>query len=146
MDIPEFDQSPGDILQEQEAYPAATDPIPTIVCEPVRSITLPAKSGGYRNYALTTTESIQVLGRDPRRKRAVLQVSDQEGESAGAFLGGTQGEALTGNAFLLALPGPAIAATPVVSTTLEITSMDEVWASALTADCTLSVINEQWAE
>lgn len=146
MTIPDLTQDPSDVVQELEPYTVNAVPIETVICEPVRTIALPAKNGGFRNFALTTTQSVMVLSRDPRRKRAVLQVSDTAGASDGAFIGGSQAEALSGNAFLLALPGPGIAAGNVTGGTLEITSMDEVWASANVAACTLSVMNEQWAE
>lgn len=146
MEIPEFDQSPGDILQEQESYEIKTAPIETVICEPVRVLQLPARSGGFRSYDLTSTQAVRVLDRDPRRKRAVLQVFDTAGVSTGARLGGTQAEGLSENAYLLGLPGPGIAAGNVIGATLEITNMDEVWASAVGEACTLSVLNEQWAE
>ena len=143
-EIPEFDQTPGDILQEQEdAY--NTTPVPTVICEPVRSIILPARIGAFTQHTLSTTTPIRVLDRDPRRKRAVITLFDTAGASDGAVLGGTQAVSLN-NGFLLPFPGPNIAAGNVASTVLEITSVDEVWATAMTAACTLSVMNEQWAE
>lgn len=143
--VPEFDQAPGDILQEQEPYEANVPPIPTVVCEPVRTVALPARIGAFAQFTLSTTVPIRVLDRDPRRKRAVITLFDTAGASDGAVLGGTQAVSLN-NGFLLPLPGPGIAAGNVASTMLEITSVDEVWATALTAACTLSVMNEQWAE
>lgn len=145
-EIADFDNTPGEVLQEQEYDPAKVPPIPVVICEPARTVTLPSKSGGWRQYDLTVGTSQRVLDRDPRRRRAIIQVSDAAGASAGALLGGSEAEGTSDYAFLLATTSSGNTTfDTATSYLLEVTSMDEVWASASGASCVLSVMNEQWA-
>lgn len=144
-EVVEFDNTPDEIYQEQETEELPVDPIPATIVDPVRSQAMPARIGAFTRHTLSTTDPIRILDRDPRRKRAVITLFDTAGASDGAILGSTQAVALN-NGFLLPLPGPGIADGNVVSQALEITSLDEVWAAASGAACTLSVLNEQWSE
>lgn len=146
MEIPEFDQTPGDILQEQESYEIKTVPIETVICEPVRTQLLPARSGGWATFALSTSQAIQIMQRDPRRKRAIVIVADSTGQSRGATLGATQAQAQENVGFNIPLYGTNISSA-FVHPPVELTSMDEVWAIADgSAACKISVMIEQWAD
>lgn len=127
-EIPEFDQTPGDILQEQEdAY--NTTPVPTVICEPVRSITLPTKKTTfYTAPSVGTTVGVQLLGRDPRRASATII-----GLSQDIRLGSTQAEAVSG--------GRIPAVVPMV-----LTGMGEIWATAVASTTDITVIAEYWAD
>lgn len=143
--LPEFKNKPGEILQEQECDETPIPPIPTVITDPVHTLELPTRSGGFRQYTLSTTSAVKILDRDPRRKRAVLTVFDTAGASNGVLLGNTQAEAQSSYAALLPLPGPGIAAGNVAFGPVELTMSDEVWASASGESCVISVINEQWS-
>lgn len=124
--IPEFDQDPGDVLQEQEDRLTV---IPVEVTEPVRSIALPGKRTTFYTVSdVTATTGVQLLGRDPRRKHATIIGLAQD-----VILGSTQSNALNGARI------PAVV--PFV-----ISSMDEVWAVAVTSTTDISVIVEFWSE
>lgn len=141
----QFDHAPADIVQAVDDVTANVPPLAVTVTDPARVILMPAQSAGMRQFTLSTTVPVKVLDRDPRRKRAVVTLFDTGGTSDGARLAGTQAATGGPTSFLLPLAGPGIAAGNVASGPLEITSMDEVWALAQTAACTLSVLSEQWA-
>src|ERR1044072_2642921 len=103
-EVPEFDNPPKEVLQEQEYDSAKVPPIPTILCEPARTVSLPARSGGWRRYDLTVGTAVRVLDRDPRRARAVIPVWDSAGASTGAIRGGSEPEGTSGSAFRPATP------------------------------------------
>lgn len=144
-EIPDLEPEPQEIVQEEQPYTA----IKVDVCGPVRSQGLPARSGGYRSYLVSTTAATRILARDPRRKRAVITVHDNTdaGTAHGVYLGGTQAEAQAGQGYAFQLPftvrgaGLGAGAAP-----LEITHVDEVWAIADggSVDLVVSVLNEQW--
>ena len=141
------DVEPDDATVAQEEAPPGLGCIPVTVEGPVRSVELPAKSSGSRRYGVTTTEAFRVLGRDPRRKRALIQCSDATGASHGLFHGATANEVTppADYAARLAMTN-AGAGLPAASPVLEITSTDELWVLADTAACDVSVTSEQWAD
>lgn len=141
------DLEPDDATVEQEEAPPALGVIPVSVEGPVQTRELPAKAAGYRRVTLNTTQPQRVLGRDPRRRRAVIQVYDATGTSHGVYFGTSLNEVTPPSAYAarlgVTLPAGGI---PVASHPLELTGMDEVWAVADTAGCELTVIAEQWAD
>jgi hypothetical protein len=144
--IPNLDEHPATIVQEELDIGAAAEPLRVVTINPVQVQVVPARAAGFFQYSLTTTAAVRVLERDPRRKRAVLIAHDNTdaGTAHGVFLGGSQAEALSPYAFELGFitRGTGLGAS---SGPMEITAIDEVWASAAIADCILSVMNEQWA-
>jgi hypothetical protein len=125
MEIPEFDQTPGDILQEQESYEIKTMPIETVICEPVRSITLPTKK---TTFYTAGSVGVQLLGRDPRRASATII-----GLSQDIRLGSTQAEAVSGGRVPAVVP-------------ISLTGMGEIWATAVASTTDITVIAEYWAD
>lgn len=141
---------PDDATVEQEEAPPGLGCIPVTVEGPVRSVELPAKGNGSRRYPVGTTQPVRILGRDPRRKRATVQVYDATGATRGIFHGATETEltptdGATAPAFAARLAATGPASAPVASELLVITSLDELWVIADTAACEVSVISEQWA-
>jgi hypothetical protein len=138
---------PTDAEVEQAEYDHGVTAIPVEVCGPVRAQQLPAKAAGYRRVTASTTQAQKVLGRDPRRRRMVLQVYDPAGATHGVFYGATAAEVTPPAPFAarlgVTLPAGGI---PVASPLLELTGMDELWILADTAACELSVSAEQWAD
>lgn len=146
-EVPDFEPEPGEILQEEEVEELHV--IPVTVVDPVRSQLMPAKLGGFRSFEVGTTQAVQILGRDPRRKRAVITIHDNTdaGTAHGVYLGTTQSGANTTYGFLLPfnIRGTGLGAG---GGPLELTTMDEIWA--LTEDTgngkvIVSVLSEQWA-
>jgi hypothetical protein len=123
--VPEFDQEPGEILQEQDVYAKA---IPVCMDEPVRSQELPSRAGACYTAGAVDTNGQKILGRDPRRKSATIIGLTQD-----ILLGTTQANARAGARI------PAVV--PFV-----ITSVDEYWAASVTATTDITVITEQWAD
>jgi hypothetical protein len=121
--------------------------IPVSVEGPVSTRELPAKAAGYRRVTASTTEPQRVLGRDPRRKRALLQVYDVTGTTHGVFYGTTRNEVAPPAPFAarLAVTLPA-GGIPVASQVIELTGSDELWILADTAACDVTVSAEQWAD
>lgn len=142
----ETDPTPPEILQDEVTAPAPLPPLPTTVVDPVRIQNVPAKAAGWFTFDLAVGTATRILGEDPRRKRAVICVWDTAGASDGAILGGSQAAAVSDRGFVLGLVGANIAAGNVGPSMIEYTALDEVWASAKTAPCTASVLNEQWAQ
>lgn len=134
----------GEILQRGPADTPLSR-VPVTVEEiraPVRVQDLPAKGGTMRRYALTTTgDPVQVLAADPRRRVARLIAYDKTAASDGIILGNSRGEVAAGG-FSALLPIGLDGLSPV----LPMGSMGEVWALALTANATLTVVPELWAE
>lgn len=108
--------------------------------------TLPSRSAGFHTYQLDTAAPTRILGHDPRRKRATIIVADKNGASRGAALGSKPGEALESWGANLPLYGPTTVSTAYTHPPIEIHATGEVWAIACGATCTLTVINEQWAD
>jgi len=137
---------PGDAAVEQEEAPPL-GALPVTVETPVRVQELPARAAGYRRVAVGTTEPLRVLGRDPRRRRAVIQVYDAAGATHGVYLGASRTEVAPPASFAarlgVATPGGG---TPVASHPLELRGLDELWLLADTAGCEVTVIAEQWAD
>jgi hypothetical protein len=145
--IGEFDQAPEDINQAVDDKIANIPPISVTVSDPARVIEMPARNGGMRTYDLSTTVPTKVLDFDSRRKRAVVSIFDTAGASGGARLGPTQASvSAPSGSFLYGLAGPGIAAGNVANAPLELRNMEELWALAIDAACTCSVLNEQWAD
>lgn len=138
---------PDDAEVEQAEYDHGATSIPVEVCGPVRTQALPSKAAGYRRVTVGTTQALRVLGRDPRRRRAVIQVYDATGTTHGVFYGATAAEVAPPAPFAarlgVTLPAGGV---PVASHPLELTGMDELWVLADTAACELSVSAEQWAD
>lgn len=141
-----MEPSDADVVQEEAPGPLTT--IPVCVEGPVRTQELPARAAGYRRVTVTTDRPQRVLGRDPRRRRALLQVYDATGTAGGVFLGATINEVTppVAMAARLAVPGPAVDGAAVTSPVLEVTSTDELWVVADGATVELTVIAEQWAD
>lgn len=138
----ESDFGVDEILQaEPEHMPAM--PIPVDIHGPVHTRPLSARNAGLRSYTLSTTTPIKIAGHDPRRKRMVLYAVDFTGTSHGVRLGNSRAEVEAGS-FPFLLGVFQVGGTTATSQTLEITSMDEIWALADTAACTLSVASESW--
>lgn len=138
---------PDDATVEQSQAPAGLSCIPVTVETPVQSRELPAKAAGYRRVTVDTTTPQRVLGRDPRRRRVVLQVYDATGATQGVFYGTTRNEVAPPAAFAARL-GVTVPASgvPVASPLLELTGMDELWLLADTSACDVTVAAEQWAD
>lgn len=138
---------PDDAEVEQAEYAGGATAIPVEVCGPVRTQALPSKAAGYRRVSVGTVEPQRVLGRDPRRRRVVIQVYDATGTTHGVFYGATKNEVTPPAPFAarlgVTLPAGAV---PVASPVLELTGMDELWVVADTAACELTVAAEQWAD
>lgn len=143
---PDLEPDDATVVQE-EGMPGLTT-IPVCVEGPVRTQALPARAAGYRRVTVTTTSPQRVLGRDPRRRRALVQVYDATGATHGVMLGATLNETTPPAAMAarLAVAAPAAGGTAVASPVLELTSTDELWVVADTAACELTVIAEQWAD
>jgi len=125
---PEFDNPPGEILQEQpEPHTPEIPVVVTRIEDPVRSQDLPARSGPCYT-AQVDTAGQKILGRDPRRSRATVIALTQD-----IRLGTTQANARAGAMI------PAVV--PFV-----LGAMDEYWAAAVTGTTEVSVITEQWAD
>ena len=123
--VPEFDQEPGDVLQEENVYSRA---IPVCVDEPVRTHELPARAGACYTAGGVGTNGQKILGRDPRRKAATIIGLTQD-----ILIGTTQANARAGARI------PAVV--PFV-----INTIDEYWAASVTSTTDISVITEQWAD
>lgn len=136
------DEDPDNVVQKQAVHTHKI-PIPIVADEPIHTIVLPSRATGWRSYDLTLgAPAVKILNEDTRRKRAILLVTDNAGSSAGARIGQSQAEAQSGYGFILGL---ASGVTNRVSSQLEYTSYTCVWATAITASCVISVLNEQWA-
>ena len=140
---------PDSIVQDGDPHegrePVPMRPIPVALHgDPiVRVRELPTVLGAWSRYdLLVNAAALPVLGRDPRRKRAVLMAVNTAGTPSSVILGGTQAEASSDRGFLMSVT----ANSNVTPVQIEITHTSEVWASALTANITLSVLNEQWAD
>lgn len=138
MPSSEFVEPVDDILQSDDAHEVPIPPLPVTLVTPSNVILLPAHSGGWRQYPLSTTVPVRILGRDPRRKRAVIMGWSTADATTGIQLADGQALAASDRAFILPMVLKA-------SLDLEVTSVDEVWAMALGAACTVSVLNEHWA-
>lgn len=138
--------APDDATVEQAEAPGLGT-IPVTVEGPVRTHQLPSRAAGYRRITASVTEPQRVLGRDPRRRRVVLQVYDATGTSHGVFYGTSRGQMAPPAPFAarlgVTLPAGGI---PVASPLLELTGMDELWLLADTAACEVTVAAEQWAD
>lgn len=130
----------GQILQEEDYAPVT---VPVCVQEPVQTRELPTKSGGFRSFVLVAgAAAVKVLSRDPRRRRALLIAYSTTGIADHVHLSTTQAGGASEYTAHLPMQGSASSA---VSPVLELTCLDEIWATTNTQSVTLTVINEQWA-
>lgn len=144
---PIADISPDDATVEQAEYPhGVMTTLPVCVEGPVQTQALPTQGSGSRRVTLSTTQPQRLLGKDPRRARATIQVYDASGATHGIFHGPTQNEVNPPSSYAarlgVTLPAGGI---PVASAILTVTSREELWAVADTAACEVSVVSEQWA-
>lgn len=141
------DVEPDDATVEQAEHTPGLTTIPVSVQTPVSTRELPARAGGYRRVTASLTEPQRVLGRDPRRKRVLLQVYDATGTTHGVFYGTSRAEVAPPAPFAarlgVTLPAGGV---PVASPVIELTGMDELWVLADTAVCDVTVAAEQWAD
>lgn len=144
MTMESIDRTPevAEILQDVDVAEQAVPPLPVVVAAPAPVKLLPGIAAGMLSYDLVTTAAVQILSRDPRRKRAVLVGFTAQATCRGARLGPTPAGASFDRAFLFA---SALAAGGFPAC-IEYTSTDELWAVADTQVCTVSVLNEQWAD
>ena len=143
----ETDPRPAEILQDEVTDPSTLfKPLPVTVVDPAPVRPMPTKVAGWIRYDLAVGAATRILSEDLRRKRAVISVWDTAGASDGAVIGGSASVATSDRGFLLGLSGPNIAAGNTGPSIIEYTASDEVYASALTAACVVSVLNEQWAD
>lgn len=128
---------PDDIVGAEVGHQVNIPPLPVKVDGPVRVVSPPTRSAGWRSYDLSTTVAVKILGRDPRRRRAVIIAHNSV--TGTAKLGETAAQALSDQAFIL----PVGLGSLTDYCTIEYTSTDEVWASG---SVDLSVLNEQWSD
>lgn len=121
------DPTPDEVLQD-EPTTRNIPPVPVTVAGPVRVQTLPSPVWAMVSYAGVTTAAIQILGAEPRRRKATLLAN------AATRLGpsGAQADAMSA-------PWPA-------NTPLEMTHDGEVWARADTGTVNIFVLVEYWTE
>ena len=126
----EIEQDEAQLFQEEGDAPALLDR-PVLVRQdgPVTVHDLPSRVGVMRSITLTTAVE-QILGRDPRRKAAVLLAFDQA-----VWYGNSSSEVSQGNA----AKWPALLP-------LELRHSDRVFAAAVTGTTTLTVLVEDWAD
>ena len=137
--VPELDTDVSEIIQTQSEVVLPT--IGVRVEEPAPVQIMPALFGAWRRHDLLLGgAAIQVLGHDPRRRRALLLAVNTAGTPSSVGLGSTQAQAGSDRAFLLSVT----ANSNVTPVQLEITHVGEVWAAAVTANITLSVLDEHW--
>lgn len=125
--LPEFDQAPGEILQQQDEPAELMPTLPVVVEGTARTQEVPARSGPCYTAEVGTTAE-KILGRDPRRKSATIIAISQD-----VRIGTTQASAQSGARI------PAVV--PFV-----LGAMDEYWAAAVTGTTDISIITEQWAD
>lgn len=123
-DFPEFNPTVDQTLQVEE--PEKVPPIPVTVTDPAQVRVLPAKTASFDSYDLTQV-AVKILGRDPRRKRAIISTDPV----TFIRLGATQAQAMSAGATVIG--------------NFELTTLDEVWAYT-TKDTTIGVITEIWAD
>jgi hypothetical protein len=142
----EVELQPDDQEVMQTEHAPGLQCIPVTVEEPVRTVELPAKSGGSRRYVASLTTPQRVLGRDPRRKSAVIELFDVAGLSRGIFYGTSQNEVNPPSSYAARLALAPAAAVPTRSAQLHWDVVDELWMIADTAVCDVSVTAAQWAD
>lgn len=108
------------------------EPVPDVsvrVENQVRTQALPAQSWAVSFYDLTTTETVRVGRRDPRRKRLILNVTAQA-----VWIAPSQPQARSKVGYRMG----------ATDTPIEITHSEEIWAVADTNGAQLSVLAEYW--
>ncbi len=101
---------------------------------PVRTVELPSKSGGSRFYTVPQIDGVapgepfQILGKDPRRKKVLLQVN------SGTLAIGTTKNEVSG----------MLCARFLVGTPLPLTMSDEIWVGGVGGVASVSILAEQW--
>lgn len=126
-DFPDFNPTVEQTLQVEE--PEKVPPIPVTVSDAVQVRSLPAKTASFESVDLTAN-AVRILGRDPRRKRAIISIAS--GETIA--LGSTQADANGAGA--------------PISGNLELTTLDEVWAATwgTGTPSTVGIITEIWTD
>lgn len=124
-----------DPTQEEldQREPADLQAVPVRIEGPVRSQQLPAQTWAAKTIELTDDETIRVLNRDPRRKRAYLLSND-----GATWIGASQAGTLNVG---FRLPDGGLDGLG-----LELTHSEEVWAVADGNTSNLRMVVEYWAE
>lgn len=141
MAVDRYDQDSVDELLLADDIHSAQK-VPVDVSGVVETRLLAARGAGMRSYDLTTTTAVKVAGHDPRRRFLKLNCVDFTGASHGVRLGQSANEALSPHAFIL--PVFQVGGSTATSVPLELSSVNELWAVADTAACTLAVLSENW--
>ena len=130
--VPDEDIPEPDAVLQHEPMPVLAAPVPVAVDGPVKTQTLPGNPQ-WASFRQTFDQNTpqQLLGADPRRKRAVVC---GEG-SFGFFLGQDRNGLSSGRAFRCTVNVP-----------LEFTHTGEIWALGDGGSAILSVYVEQWAD
>ena len=103
--------------------------VPVSIDDPVRAQALPAQSWATAFFELSTGDAVRIARRDPRRKRAVINVAGQV-----VWIGPTQSIARKNVGFRIALTdGP-----------IEITHSEEIYATGDVAGASVCVLAEYW--
>lgn len=141
MAVDKYDEGQVDqlLIQEELHEPQA---VPVSIQGVVDIRLLAARGAGMRSYNLSTTQAVKVAGHDPRRRFLKLNCVDFTGTSHGVRLGQSANEAMSPQAFIL--PVFQVGGSTATSVPLELSSINELWAVADTAACTLAVISENW--
>lgn len=127
MSANEYEVPIEEILQEDaDALPIKA--VPVSIEGPVQVQLIGSRVASMRTITVTANAD-QVLGKDLRRRRAVIITNDAE-----IYVGLDMQQTNNEDAFLLP-----------VDTPMEITHTDEVWAATVSATSKISVLVEQWA-
>lgn len=129
-----------DFLVQADLYEATE--VPVKICGPVEVRPLPARNSSLRGVTLAAGQpAVRIAGHDPRRKSLRVLAWDVHGTCLAVQLGNSKNEAEGAYAFTLPL---VLTGTASVSVLLPLDSVSEVWATALTKDCVLSIVSESW--
>lgn len=118
---PTVDQVQADQRNDMPAVPVRHE-------GPVLVHPLPARSGAARSYTITSAAT-PVLGRDERRKRAVVYSF-----TVGIAFGFTAGECQASTAAKWPIEKP-----------LELENVDELWVRSTGGDTEVTVFDEHWS-
>jgi hypothetical protein len=124
-----YNEPDVDEVVQEEPTETHIQPVPVTIEGPVRVQELPSRVASTRSYILSTTPE-QILGADPRRRRALLV-----GVTNIIWLGTTPND----------VTGPYPFALPVgVPIVLE--HQAPIYAASATGTATLSMVVENWAD
>lgn len=119
-------------VEQHEEEGKGLPPVNVVVLGPVKAQTMPAESWGAMTYDLSATEAIKIAKADPRRARAIINVTTQA-----AWLGPSQSGTRVGTGFRHG------AGAQVFSYW---THTGEIWAIAEQAGSSLAIAQEYWTE